>query len=186
MNALKCTNCGNLNSTEENYCLNCGSSILNLRPSSYAPIAPQQNQTFQSYGFNVPNNFNAAQYENPLGRKVFIWYRVFCGLVAMSSLFWAALGLIAIFGSSNQPTLKEQNDGFNGGLMFLVFGLLFFVPYALALVLPKKPFHWILGIALIALNFIPLGFSSCVLLPSAIILLIFWLRPETKAYFGRN
>ena len=186
MNAVKCPNCGNLNSSEENYCLNCGTSILNLRTPSYAPVAPQQNQAFQSYGFNVPDNFNAAQYENRLGGKVFIWYRVFCGVVALSSLFWAVLGLIAIFGSSSQPTVKEQHDSFNGGLMFVVLGLLFFVPYIVALILPRKPFHWVLGIILIAFNLIPLGFSSCILLPSAIALLIFWLKPETKTYFGRS
>ena len=70
--------------------------------------------------------------------------------------------------------------------MFLIPGLLFFVPYLLAIFLPRKPFFWVLGIILIALNFIPLGFSSCILLPSAVILMVFWLRPETKAYFGRN
>ncbi|MEP6924290.1 MAG: zinc-ribbon domain-containing protein, partial [Pyrinomonadaceae bacterium] len=65
MNAVKCPNCGNLNSTNENYCLNCGTSILNLQPPTYSPLASQQNQAFKSYGFNVPANFNAAQYENP-------------------------------------------------------------------------------------------------------------------------
>jgi hypothetical protein len=188
MNAVKCPNCGNLNTTEENYCLNCGTSILNLQPPSYAPIAPQQNQAFKSYGFNVPSNFNAAQYEteNAFGRKVFIWYKVFCGAASLMSLFPILLGIIAIANNHNQPTPKEQTDAINGGILFIVLGVCFLFPYSLGLLLPKSSKHWILGLILLVLSLVPVGFTSCIFIPAAIVLLIFWFKPETKAYFGRK
>jgi hypothetical protein len=31
-----------------------------------------------------------------------------------------------------------------------------------------------------------IGMTSCCFLPFLIPLLIYWLKPETKAYFGRN
>lgn len=184
MTEIKCPNCGNLNSTAENYCLNCGTSILNLRPPVYAPpiqaAPPQFNQPFQSYGFNVPQNFNAAQFENPLGGKVFVWYRVFCGLIALVSLVWVLMGVIAIANNGSRPTPKDQNDAILGGIMFLVYGLFYFIPYLLALFIPPKPKHWVFGIILIALALL-----SC-FFPFAVPLLIYWVKPETKAYFGRS
>lgn len=181
MNAVECPNCGNLNSTEENYCLNCGTSILNLQPPSFAPIESRQNQAFQSYGFNVPSSFNSTQYENPLGSKVFAWYRIFCGLVALTSLVPALIGLLAIINNGSNPTPKEQNDAIEGGIILIVYGLFYFIPFILALVLPRKPGHWIFGMVLIALSSI-----SCIFLPFAIPLLFYWVKPETRAYLKLN
>jgi hypothetical protein len=31
-----------------------------------------------------------------------------------------------------------------------------------------------------------IGMNSCCLLPASIPLLIFWIKPETKTYFGRK
>ncbi|MEP6923997.1 MAG: hypothetical protein ABI954_06010, partial [Pyrinomonadaceae bacterium] len=134
-----------------------------------------------SYGFNVPANFNAAQYENPLGGKVFTWYRIFCGLIALASLIPVFIGILALVGSGSNSTPKEQSDAIVGGIMFIVYGLFYFVPYILALVVPPRPGHWVFGIILIVMSL-----TSCIFLPFAIPLLIYWVKPETKAYLGRN
>jgi hypothetical protein len=189
MIAVKCQNCGHDNPADDNFCLNCGNSILGRQmPNSYAPLdsVSQPVQPYQSYGFNVPESFRAVPVENEFGRWVYIFYKIFCALVACVSFFWAILGVLAIIGSHDGDSAKEKQDAFNGGVMFITFGLLFFVPYALALFLPRRQWHWFIGIALIAFNLIPLGFSSIFLLPLALILLIFWINPKTKSYLSRT
>ena len=48
-----------------------------------------------------------------------------------------------------------------------------------ALFLPKKPWVWVYGIVAVCV-----GLPNCCFLPLSIPVLIFWLRPETKQYFG--
>jgi Na+/pantothenate symporter len=67
------------------------------------------------------------------------------------------------------------------GIFYAVLGVIFFIIFAVALVLPRKPYNWIVGIVMMAL-----GMTSCCFLPFLIPLLIYWIKPETKAYFGRN
>ena len=40
---------------------------------------------------------------------------------------------------------------------------------------------WVYDIVLIAI-----GLTSCLTIPAAVPLLIYWIKPETKAYFGRT
>jgi len=67
------------------------------------------------------------------------------------------------------------------GLFFVILGVVFFAPYILAPFFPKKPWAWIYGIVMICI-----GMTSACTLPASIALLIFWLKPETKQYFGRT
>lgn len=65
--------------------------------------------------------------------------------------------------------------------VFIILGLAFFVPYALAPFLPRKSWVWVFGLVLICL-----GLSSACCLPVCIPLLIFWLKPDMKAFYGRG
>ena len=51
--------------------------------------------------------------------------------------------------------------------------------FFVALVLPRKPWAWIVHIVLICL-----GLTGCPTLFICIPLLIYWIKPETKAWFG--
>ena len=66
------------------------------------------------------------------------------------------------------------------GVIYAIMGLVFAIVFAVGLFLPRKPWGWIMGIVLIAL-----GMTSVCCLPATIPLLIFWLKPDAKAYFGR-
>lgn len=59
-----------------------------------------------------------------------------------------------------------------GGLSFGGF-------YAIAAMIPRRPWRWTVGLVAICL-----GLTGCTA-PFAIPLLIFWVKPETKAAFGR-
>jgi hypothetical protein len=112
--------------------------------------------------------------------SVWIWYVVYCGLMALLYLIVAAAGLFVLlidpaqFGE-DAVILRIQ------GVLFLVLGLLFVIPFGAAPFLPKKPWVWIYGLVLIAL-----GMTSVCCLPATIPLLIFWLKPETRRFFGRE
>jgi hypothetical protein len=66
------------------------------------------------------------------------------------------------------------------GWFFTVLGLLLGIIFGIAPFLPKQPWTWIFGIVLISM-----GMTSACCLPAAIPLLIYWIKPETKAFFGR-
>ena len=53
--------------------------------------------------------------------------------------------------------------------------------YGAAIVLPPRPWTWIYG-------FVPIciGMTSCCILPFSIALIVFWIKPETRHYFGRE
>jgi hypothetical protein len=61
------------------------------------------------------------------------------------------------------------------GLVILLFGAFF----AVAAMVPFKPWGWTVGLVAICL-----GLSSCLVVFS-VPLLIYWMKPETKAAFGR-
>ncbi len=64
------------------------------------------------------------------------------------------------------------------GILYVVLGFMFLLPFAAGPFLPRKLWGWIFGLVLICI-----GMMSVCCWPATIPLLIFWLKPETKAYF---
>ena len=60
-----------------------------------------------------------------------------------------------------------------------VMGLLIAGLYGATFFLPRKPWVWMYHIVLLAL-----GVASCCTLSASVALLVYWLKPETQAYFG--
>lgn len=119
---------------------------------------------------------------NDLGRKTFFWYRVYCAVMVLLYLLVIGLGLFLLLAPPTAGTREysPQELTIMGGV-YIAVGAVLFLIFAVALFLPPKPYNWIVGIVLMAL-----GMTSCCFLPFLIPLLIYWLKPETKAYFGRN
>jgi hypothetical protein len=67
------------------------------------------------------------------------------------------------------------------GLLFITVALPFFAVYASAPFWPKRPLFWILCAILIGL-----GLTSCATIPFCVPLMLFWLKPENQAFFGRT
>ena len=124
-------------------------------------------------------NYSMAQ-NNELGRKTFFWYRVYCAVLAALYLFVIVIGIVMAI---MQPQTREYSprEMLVMGIIYAIVGAVFFLVFAVALFLPPKPYNWIVGIVLIAL-----GMTSCCFLPACVPLLIFWFKPETKAFFGRS
>jgi hypothetical protein len=67
------------------------------------------------------------------------------------------------------------------GVAYGVVGFAFGVAFGIGLVVPRRTWGWIYAIVLICI-----GLTSCCTLPACIPLLIYWLKPETKTYFGMS
>ena len=107
------------------------------------------------------------------------WFVVYCLLMALLYISMAVMGIVSMFTEPDQDMSPAEAKIM--GTVFLILGLVFFVPYALAPFLPRKSWVWVLGLVLICL-----GLTSACCLPVCIPLLIFWLKPEMKAFYGRG
>jgi MFS family permease len=110
---------------------------------------------------------------------VVTWFKVYAG--AMTALY----ALVVIVGGALafvSADWLEMNPGekFFLSVICIVSGIPFTAAFLAAVFLPPKPWVWIYNLVLIAI-----GFGSCCILPASVALLLFWIRPETKAYFNR-
>ena len=147
-------------------------------PPQYPPQYPPPGYPHASAGYGyVPP---AAPTERP---GVVTWFTVYALLMALVYLLLAGFG-VAIFVVGPEQFQTAENDAQAmtiQGVVFIVMGLALCVPFAIAPFLPRKPGVWIYDLVLICL-----GLTSCACLPITIPLLIFWIKPENKLWFGRN
>lgn len=176
MNAIRCPNCKATNQMSAAQCFQCGMSFSNLPTTAYVSLPVEQTYQAQAMGFSPP----ILPQDNEIGRKTFMWYRIYCGFLCFIYLLLTAAG---IFLAVAQPATREQTpeESLIIGIVYAVLGIIFFLIFVIALFLPRKPYNWIVGIVLIAL-----GMTSCCFLPFLVPLLIYWIKPETQAFFGRK
>jgi cell division protein FtsW (lipid II flippase) len=113
--------------------------------------------------------------------KVLTWYRVYCVLMVLLYLLVAVLGIVFVVFSqqfaADDPELSST-DALIMGWMFFAVGIGLVAPFAAALALPRRRWVWIYHLVMICI-----GLTSACCLPVTIPLLIFWIKPETKAWF---
>jgi len=111
---------------------------------------------------------------------VLTWFRVYCGLLSFVYLLCMGLGIFLLVlrpaELQNDPLLSSLM-----GVLYLVMGLVLMAASLVPFFVPPQPWVWIYDLVLIAL-----GLTSCCFLPFTIPLLIFWIKPETRQYFGRE
>ena len=114
--------------------------------------------------------------------KVLLWFKVYSALLAAVYLFLASSSLFFFLvepASLDPDTTKAQ--AVFGGLMLLGIGLVFAAAFVLPFFLKPRPWVWIYDLVLICI-----GLTSPCCMPASIPLLLYWLKPEAKAYFGRQ
>lgn len=116
---------------------------------------------------------------NPPTPPVYKWFVVYCILMALSCLTLAVMGIVLGFIEPDREMSAEEARLM--GSVFIILGLVFFVPYAIAPFVPRKSWVWVFGLVLICL-----GLTSTCCLPACIALLIFWSKPEMKAFYNRT
>lgn len=109
--------------------------------------------------------------------KVVFWYKLYCA--AMIVLHFLVLVMGVIFIIFHKSIQENDPDGMlMAGIVYAIIGFVFMIPFIVAFFLPRKSWVWIYHLVLICL-----GMLSCCCLPASVPLLIFWLKPDVKAYF---
>ena len=116
---------------------------------------------------------------NAVTPPVYKWFVVYCMLMALLYLATVVMGIVFMFIEPDRDMSAEEAKIM--GALMIFFGLAFCVPYAIAPFLPRKSGVWVFGLVLICI-----GLTSLCCLPVCIPLLIFWLKPEMKAFYGRT
>ncbi len=176
MNGIRCPKCKLVNLLTAESCHRCGNSFANLPGTAHVSVPVEE--TFQARAF-APGNQSGIPMDNELGRKTYFWYRVYCAALALLYLLFMGLGIaLTILRPESSGSSAAENVLL--GTIYTILGAFFALVFIVALFLPRKPYNWIVGIVMIAF-----GMTSCCFLPATIPLLIFWVKPETKAFFGR-
>jgi len=116
---------------------------------------------------------------NPATPPVYKWFIVYCVLMALLYLLTGVMGIVFMFMEPDQD--MSETEAKIMGVVLLVLGLVFFVAYAAAPFLPRQNWAWVFGLVLICV-----GLTSACCLPVCVPLLIFWLKPEMKAFYGKT
>lgn len=138
--------------------------------STFDPYKPPQ--------FIEPKSDYGAGY-GPKPQVVF-WYRVYCSAMLLLGVLYLVGGIALLILA---PQLEMKGDDRAGlmiqGLVFTVMSVPIMLFNLVGILIPRKRWGWIYGIVAIAF-----GLTSPCCLPATIPLLIFWIKPETKSYFG--
>jgi hypothetical protein len=127
------------------------------------------------YGYEPPES---SQRGRP---AVIMWYRVYASVTLLLYVGFLVLWMVMSNAAFSSATPNAQTAQASALMMLIVIlvTLFFGFFYVIAALVPYKPWGWTVGLIAICL-----GISSCMLV-AAIPLLIYWMKPETKAAFGR-
>ena len=159
---------------------------------------PNEPNEFPSFSDPLPTNYERGSYppdafglqndsEPPVpatAPPVVGWYKVYAGVMLV--LYFACMvgGFMLLKYSdailASAPGVSPEELKIRA-VVTAVIGIVLFVAFLIALVLPKSPGAWIYHLVLIAI-----GLSSCCFWPATIPLMIFWLKAETQRWFGRG
>lgn len=125
---------------------------------------------------------NRSEAADPLSRAprpgVWTWFVVYCLAMTLLALIVIGISLIVLLADPagvygpKPPTLEA--------VLFLIVGITLAVLFGSAPFLPRKPWSWVYSLILIVL-----GMPGC-FLPACVALMLFWVKPETRQYFGRS
>lgn len=118
------------------------------------------------------------QHSEPQKPAVWNWYVAYCMAMALLYLFCIAAGFFVLV-SNEARSEREAMEARIMGAIFIGAGLALLIPFAAGPLLPRRRWAWVVGLILICI-----GLTSACCLPAAIPLLIWWLKPETKAYYN--
>lgn len=121
----------------------------------------------------MPYSPGTALYYGNEPPSVLVWLRVMCGFNSLMGLAILAMGFIA---PMVQPRVKGEDIA--AGVVLVALGVILTGVNAVGLWAPRKP--WMYGYG-IFLAIFPMVCGGC--WPLAILVLIGWFKPETKAWF---
>ncbi len=119
-----------------------------------------------------------APVEPPDQLPVWPWYVAYCVFMALVYLGCIGLGVLMLMVDPGDMDM-DPIEAIITAVIFILVSLPLMVGFAAAPVLPRRGWAWIVGLLLIGL-----GMTSCCCMPICLPLLLQWVKPETKAWFG--
>jgi len=125
--------------------------------------------------------YDPPTYEGDARPAVIVWYRIYCAFTLVLSLGVLAFAVLAARATADPDVAVRHGAGEAqlSVLLLLLLSVALVIFYAVATFVPYKPWGWSMGIIAIGL-----GLTSA-LIVVAIPLLVYWLKPITRAAFGR-
>jgi hypothetical protein len=125
--------------------------------------------------------YEPPEYEADARPAVIVWYRIYAAFMTLAAL--AGLGVTIVLARATADPEVAVRPGAADAQVFVLLSLLLSVSlaifYAVATFVPYRPWGWTVGIIAIGL-----GLTSAMVI-FAIPLLVHWLKPITRAAFGR-
>ena len=112
--------------------------------------------------------------------QVVKWFKVYCWVLVVCYLLVTAMSMMFFLVSPEELEMPAIIAKVTGTIMLLLgSGLL--VASLLGVFLAPKPWVWAYSLVLICL-----GMTSACFLPFCIPMLIYWLKDDTKKYYGKS
>ncbi len=109
------------------------------------------------------------------------YFRIYAVLMLLMLLGWFGMGLYLMLGPLIRGSSGSSATGeWIMGLFLAGFSFLIIVPHAIVLFAGNARWAYTLGLILIGLNML---WNTCCL-PITIPLLVYWMKPETKRWYG--
>ena len=96
------------------------------------------------------------------------WFGVYALVMAFLYFALVAIGVVLLF----------NPEGAAAGIVLVIMGLVFFAPFLIALLMEDGSARWTLALVLICL-----GLTGGCTLPFCAVMLVYWIKPETRDYF---
>ena len=128
------------------------------------------------------DNYIPEEYEPmPVKPAVWTWYVVYCIAMALLYLGVTVLGVFLLILPEDAVKIQDMETVKIQAIACIIVGIPLFFLYLIAPFLPKKPWAWIYGIVMIAFSL-----TSCCCMVAGIPLLIYWIKPDVKRFFGKT
>ena len=134
-------------------------------------VDPYQPPTAEPYG-----GPDTAPGEPP---KVVFWFKMYAGLMAFMFALVTIAGIVMLAAPLGLPEEDGVPVAILGGV-YLMMGLMFLGATLVPFFAGQRSWAWVYNLILIAL-----GMTSCTIVFS-IPLLIYWIKPETREYYGQS
>jgi hypothetical protein len=122
---------------------------------------------------------DAAPPEGPAAAPgVWTWFIVYCVVMGLVYVGLAGMGCVYLLVDPRELEMDPVEARMIGSV-FVALGATLLAPFAAAPFLPRRRWVWVYDLILIAL-----GLTSCCTLPMSVPILIFWIQPPARRYFG--
>ncbi len=109
---------------------------------------------------------------------VYSWFIVYCAIMALLQLMGVGMGVVILLVEPAEMDMEPLEAAITGWSLVVV-GVAVMIPLAAAPFLPRRRWVWVYDLVMICL-----GMTSCCCLPACVPLLVYWIRPDCRQFFG--